>query len=132
MNYGIGRPTTFSDPYLFENLILVCLGLDFQLTEKFSMTFDWWYLRAAQRGVGTLAGENILLSPDLGNELDLYFNYDLTKNIALSLFGGYFFPGRFYKEERDDGDGSLFSPFVRGDGEADGAFQIEASVTFSY
>lgn len=132
LNYGIGRPTTFSDPYLFENLILVCLGLDFQLTEKLSMTFDWWYLRAAQRGVGTLAGENILLSPDLGNELDLYFNYDLTKNVALSLFGGYFFPGRFYKEERDDMDGSLFSPFVRGDGEADGAFQIEASVTFSY
>lgn len=132
LNYGVSRPTTFADPYLFENLVLVCLGFDFQMTDKLSMTFDWWYLRAAERGVGTLGGVNKTLSTDLGNELDLYVNYDLTDNVALSLFCGYFFPGRYYKEERDDTEGSLFTPFARGDGEADGAFQIEASITFSY
>lgn len=132
LNYGVRRPTTFADPYLFENLVLVSLGLDFQLTQKLSMTCDWWYLRSAERGVGTLGGETKGLSCDLGNELDMYFNYDLSKHVALSLFCGYFFPGQYYKEERDDAAGSLFSPFVRGDGEADGAYQIEASVTFSY
>jgi len=132
LNYGISRPTTFSDPYLFENLILVCLGLDFQITEKLSMTFDWWYLRSAESGVGALGGATKTLATDLGNELDMYFNYELNKHVALSLFCGYFFPGEYYKEERDDTGGSLFSPFVRGDGEADGAYQIEVSVTFSY
>ncbi len=132
LNYGINRPTTFSDPYIFENLILVCLGLDFSLTEKLSGSLDWWYLRSVERGVGTLSGEARYLSPDIGNELDLYLNYQLTKSLSVSLFCGYFFPGEFYKEERDDTSGSLFTPFVRGDGEADGAYQIEFSVTLAY
>jgi hypothetical protein len=132
LNYGIARPTTFSDPYLFDNLILVCLGFDFQMTQKLSLTLDWWYLRAAERGIGTFAGETRTLSTDLGHELDLYVSYDLTPHVSLGLFGGYFFPGQFYKEERDDDAGSLFTPFLRGDGEADGAYQIEMSVTISY
>lgn len=131
LNYGIRRPGTFSDPYLFENLVLFCLGFDYQLSERFSMTFDWWYLRSKERGVGTFAGSNKALSPDLGNELDMSLNYELNNNISFCLSTGYFFPGRFYREDRDD-PGSLFTPFLRGDGEADAAYQVEISMTLSY
>lgn len=132
LNYGVARPNTFSDPYLFENLLLFCLGADYRITEKFSASLDWWYLRSMERGVGTLGGSAFLLSPDLGHEWDLGLNYQLSKNISLDLLAGYFLPGHFYKEERDDTSGSLFTPFLRGDGEADAAYQIELSLTFAY
>ncbi|MCX5696786.1 MAG: hypothetical protein NTU54_02235 [Candidatus Omnitrophica bacterium] len=112
LNYGINRPTTFGDPRLF--------------------VLDWWYLRAMERGVGTFEGSSKMLSPDLGNELDLSFNYELNKNITLGLLSGCFLPGRYYKEDRDDTEGSLFTPFVRGDGEADPAYQIELSCTLTF
>jgi len=56
----------------------------------------------------------------------------LNKNVKLGFLGGYFFPGRYYKERRDDTQGSLLSPFVRGDGDADNAYQVELvmEVTF--
>jgi hypothetical protein len=94
LNYGVGRPTTFSDPYLFENLILVCLGLDFQITEKLSMTFDWWYLRSAERGVGTWAGESKTLATDLGHEMDMYVNYELERACGAKPVLRLFFSGR--------------------------------------
>jgi len=77
-------------------------------------------------------GENKKLSPDLGNEFDLSVNYELNKNITLSLLSGYFLPGDYYYEERDDTGGSLFSPFVRGDGQANSAYQIELSLTVTF
>ena len=132
LNYGIARPTTFSDPYLFDNLVLFCLGTGYHLTEKLSVGADWWYLRSMERGVGTYAGDAFLLSPDLGHELDFNIAYQLSKDITLDLLAGYFLPGRFYRQERDDTAGSLFTPFVRGDGEADPAYQIELSLTFQY
>lgn len=132
LNYGINRPGTFEDPQLLDNLLLFNLGLDYKLTEKFSITFDWWYLMAKERGVGTFEDEVKELPRDLGHELDLSFNYELNKNISLSLLSGYFFPGKYYREERDDTEGSLFSPFVRGDGEANGAYQIELSLTLTF
>jgi len=132
LNYGIGRPTTFEDPYLLDNIILFDLGMDYQLTDRLSLSLDWWHLRAVERGVGTLGGVSRELSPDLGDEIDLFFNYEMNENITLSLFGGYFFPGRFYKEERDDTEGSLFTPFVRGDGEIDGAYQAELSLILEF
>ena len=132
LNYGINRPTTFGDPRLLENLILVNLGLDYSLTDKLLLTFNWWYLRASERGIGTFLGENKKLSPDLGNEFDLSVNYELNKNITLSLLSGYFLPGDYYYEERDDTGGSLFSPFVRGDGQANSAYQIELSLTVTF
>jgi len=130
LNYGIKRPTTFGDPRLLENLILLNLGADYKLTEKLTFTLDWFYLRSVERGVGKFEGVAKKLSPNLGNELDFSFNYELNKNISLDLYSGYFFPGQFYTEDRDAEDG-LFTPFVRGDGEADGAYQIELSVTLS-
>jgi hypothetical protein len=132
LNYGINRPTTFGDPRLFENMILFNLGFDYNLTDKLSLIFDWWYLRAMEKGVGVSGTVSKQLSPDLGDEVDLSLNYQLNKNVSLSILSGYFFPGRYYKEIRDDEDGSLFTPFVRGDGEADGAYQIEFSMTLSY
>jgi len=50
----------------------------------------------------------------------------------VSLLGGYFFPGRYYKELRDDTTGSLFSPFVRGDGSPDCAYQLELSMELKF
>jgi hypothetical protein len=51
--------------------------------------------------------------------------------MMISLLGGYFIPGKYYKEKRDDTP-SLFSPYVRGDGNTDSAYQIELSVEFNF
>lgn len=131
LNYGINRPTTFGDPMLLENLMLFNLGTDYKMTDKLTFTLDWWYLRSVERGVGKFEDTAKKLSPCLGHELDLSFNYEINKNVSLSLLSGYFFPGKYYREERDDTEGSLFTPFVRGDGNANGAYQIELSLTIS-
>jgi outer membrane protein W len=112
--------------------MLFSLGFDYNFTKKFSVSFDWWYLRSAQRGVGMLAGAAKQLSRDLGNEIDTTFSYFFNDYVSVSLLSAVFFPGKYYEEERDDTDGSLFSPFVRGDGEANNAYQIEASLTLSF
>lgn len=131
LNYGIPRPGTFGDPYLPENLILSGLGFDCNLSEKMSLTFDWWYMRAAEKGIGTYGGSAKELSTDLGNEIDVSLSYSLNEHVCISLANGYFFPGEYYKEERDD-PGTLFTPIVRGDGKADGAYQIELSVEVQF
>jgi len=87
---------------------------------------------AAEEGVGVYNGSARKLSCDLGNEIDASCAYVFNDSVSLSLSGGYFFPGRFYKEERSDDTGSLFTPFIRGDGKADGAYQIELSLSLSY
>lgn len=132
INYGVSRPGTFNDARLFENLILFNSGLDYKFTDKLSCTFDWWYLRAKERGAGTFEGFNKKLPADLGHEVDISFNYEFNDNASLSLLSGYFFPGNFYRQNRDDTTGSLFTPFVRGDGLADGAYQIELSLTLDF
>ncbi|MDD5194572.1 MAG: hypothetical protein PHQ96_02715 [Candidatus Omnitrophica bacterium] len=133
LNYGINRPTTFGDPGLLENLILFNFGTDYKMTDKLSFSFDWWYLKAMEKGIGLLGDAAKELPRDLGNELNLSANYEINENVTVSLLGGYFFPGKYYKETRDDTEGgSLFNPCVRGDGKANGAYQIELSVTFAY
>ncbi|MBI4981971.1 MAG: alginate export family protein [Candidatus Omnitrophica bacterium] len=132
LNYGVSRPTTFNDPVLLDNIMLFSLGFDYNFTKKFCMSLDWWYLRSPQRGVGMLAGAAKQLSRDLGNEIDTTFSYFFNDHVSVSLLSAVFFPGKYYEEERDDTDGSLFSPFVRGDGEANNAYQIEASLTLSF
>jgi len=132
LNYGIPRPGTFysSD---FDNLIMPSLGFDLNITEKLCLGLYGYYLRSFAKGVGTWNGEAKYLSRDLGSELDAFIDYKLNKNATISFTGGYFFPGRYYKEERDDDtDGSLFSPFVRGDGKADAAYQVELSLELSF
>lgn len=133
LNYGVPRPGAgafYSSD--FENLIMPSLGFDFNITEKLCLGVYAYYLRSFARGVGTWDGETKYLSQDLGSEIDTLIDYKLNKNATVSFTGGYFFPGRYYREQRDDAGGSLLSPFVRGDGEADAAYQIELSLELSF
>ncbi len=132
LNYGINRPGTFGDPICLDNIILANLGFDYQFNDKLSCCLDWWYLRSKERGVGKFDSVAKKLSPDLGNEIDVSFNYVLNENLSLDLLSGCFFPGNYYREEREDEEGSLFTPFVRGDGEVNLAYQIELSLTLSF
>jgi len=132
INYGIRRPGTFVDPIIIENLILVNAGFDCALTKKAFVTFDWWYLSSAENGIGVYNGVPKVISSDLGHEFDVYYSYDITDNITFTTYAGIFCPGAAYREERTDEGGSLFTPFVRGDGKADMAYQAEISLTVSY
>jgi len=134
LNYGVGinRPSTLADVAIVENLIMPSIGFDYNFTDKFRVTLDWWYLLANEKGVGMFEGQAKELSRNLGQEIDLSFYYDINKNVNISLCTGYFFPGKYFKEEREDTEGSLFTPFVRGDGKADHAYQIELSVEFQF
>jgi hypothetical protein len=124
LNYGVPRPKTFFSGD-FENLIMPSIGFDYNFTDKLCVSLYGYYLRAFNRPVGTFGDEGKYLSRDLGYEADLYIDYKISKHMTVGFLGGCFFPGRFYKESRDDVDGSLFSPFVRGDGRANNAYQIE-------
>lgn len=132
LNYGINRPTTFDDPGLLENIILFNLGFGYELTDKLSFTFDWWKLKSQEKGIGTFDGVTKRLSSDLGNEIDGSLCYAVNNNIEVNITGGYFFPGEYYGEMRDDTEGSLFTPFVRGDGNPEGAYQAELSLTLTF
>jgi hypothetical protein len=131
LNYGVPRPKTFSAGD-FDNLIMPCIGFDFQATKKLSLCLYEYYLSAFQRGAGTFEGEAKYLSRDLGFETDLFIDYKINQNILISLLGGYFLPGKFYKEKRGDTEGSLLTPFVRGDGNADPAYQVELALEFQF
>lgn len=134
LSYGLGvnRPSTLADDGVTENMIMPSAGFDYNFTDKFSVTVDWWYLKANEKGVGTLGGFAKELSRNLGQEVDLSFYYDINKNINISLCAGYFAPGKYFKEERDDTAGSIFTPFVRGDGNANAAYQVELSAEFNF
>lgn len=131
INYGIPRPKTFYSGD-FENLIMPSLGVDFHAAKKLEIGLYWYYLRSFCRGAGTFNGEARRLSADLGHEMDVFIDYQAAKNVLVSILGGYFWPGRFFKEERDDAEGSLLTPFVRGDGAADAAYQIELAVEVKF
>jgi len=131
LNYGILRPTIFSASD-FDNLVMYCLGFDLELTEKLSLGFYGYLLRSFAKGAGMYNDQAKYLSKDLGKEADLFIDYRLNKNILISFLGGCFFPGRYHKEKRSDIEGSLFSPFLRGDGDADPAYQLELAVEFNF
>jgi len=124
LNYGLPRPKTFAAGD-FENLLLPCLSFDWDMRENLCAGFYFYYLRAFQKGVGTFQGEPKYLSRQLGWEADMFVDYKISPNLMVSLLAGYFWPGEFYKENRDDTEGSLLTPYVRGDGRADNAYQVE-------
>lgn len=126
-NYGIARPGIFGDPYQLSDLILPNLGMDVQITEKLTVSIDYWYLRSFEHAHGTWNDRVITLSSDLGHELDFYSSYELTDNISFNLLMGIFFPGKYYREKRDDGNILGLAPSPRYDGDADAAYQIELS-----
>ena len=131
LNYGVARPGTFS-PGDFEDLIMPSIGLDYNVTDKLCVSLYGYYLRAFNRPVGTLDGEGKYLSRDLGMEADLFIDYKATEHIMVGFLGGCFIPGKYYKEKRDDVDGSLFSPYLRGDGNANNAYQLEFYVELKF
>ncbi|MBU1870217.1 MAG: alginate export family protein, partial [Candidatus Omnitrophica bacterium] len=124
ISYGVGlnRPSTLADDALIENVIMPSAGFVYNFSDDFSLTFSWWFILANERGVGTLGGAAKELSRNLGQEVDLSFSYALNKNINITLDTGCFFPGKYFLEERDDTSGSLFTPYVRGDGNANNAY----------
>ena len=131
INYGVPRPGTFAAGD-FENLIMPSVGFAYNFTEKLCVSLYGFYLSAFNRPVGTLDGQGKYLSRDLGYEADFYIDYKANKNLSFGFLGGYFVPGKFYKERRDDEDGSLFSPYLRGDGSANNAYQLEFYVELTF
>jgi hypothetical protein len=127
LNYGIPRPKTFYDTD-FDNLLMPCIGFDIDVTKPLRVGVYEYYIRSFQKGVGTFEGEARHLSAELGYETDIFVDYQINEHLLVSASGGYFAPGRFYKERRDDDSGSLLTPFVRGDGSVDPAYQIELSL----
>lgn len=131
LNYGVPRPRTFAIAD-FDNIIITSPNLNLEVAKNLSIGLYGYYLRSFEKGVGTLNGEAKRLSYELGYEADLSIDYELNKNVLISFLGGYFIPGKYHKELRDDTAGSLFSPFARGDGNANSAYQIELSVEFNF
>lgn len=130
-NYGVFRPGTFNDPYQFENLITPNVGLDIMPHPKLTLTIDWWYFSAFEKGVGSWNGESRKLSRDLGNEFDFGAILEMTKYLDISLGLGYFIPGDYYRAERDD-VGTTFSPLVNTDGVANRAVYFESHITLKF
>lgn len=131
LNYGVPRPGTFASSD-FDNLLIPSLGVSWELIKETPLGLDLYYIRSFTKPVGTLDGQGKYLSPELGYEMDLSLDYKFNKNTLISFLAGYFLPGRYYKEKRDDTSSSLFSPFVRGDGNASAAYQVELSVEFNF
>jgi hypothetical protein len=138
LNFGILRPNIFYDPVQMTNLVTPNAGVDIKVTEKLSISFDYWYLSAEQAPVGAdydpVAGVYYprTLSKYLGNELDLYAEYCVNEYITFSLLGGLFLPGDYYREQRGDEDLLCIAAAPRFDGGANDAWVIEAAVTYCF
>jgi hypothetical protein len=134
VNFGVARPGTFSDPFLFENIIAATLGFDYTPYDKIYLGMDYWHLRSKEAGYGLGANGNPQrFSKDLGHEIDLFASYQVTPSMKISLLTGYFFPGDYYKEVRTDTSATnVFAPTPRRDGNASPAFQVELGFDFTY
>jgi hypothetical protein len=131
LQYGITRPNSFYASDL-DNLIMPCLGAAFDINDKLNISAYAYYLFSFERGVGVTDGQGRYLSRDLGFEPDIYLDYKLNDHMTFGILFGYFLPGKYYKERRDDTDGSIFSPCVRGDGNANSAYQLELSMEIKF
>ena len=131
LNYGVPRPGTFYSGD-FEDLVMPSIGFDYNFTDKLCVSLYGYYLRSFDRPIGMEGGAGKYLSQDLGMEADLFIDYKATKNITVGFLGGYFIPGQYYKEKRDDTDGSPFSPYLRGDGQVNNAYQLEFYVELKF
>lgn len=132
LNYGIARPSVFGDAYQLNDLIMPNMGIDVKVTEKWSISFDYWYLRTFERALSIRDERVTTLSSELGLELDFYKSYDLTKNMSFNLLTGIFIPGKYYREKREDSDVLGLAPSSRYDGDADPAYQIELATEIKY
>lgn len=138
LNQGTLRPGAFRDPYQMNNLITPNAGIDLNPMDKLTLKFDYWYLRSAEPGIGAdydpaaAAYSPYTLPTYLGNELDAYAEYSVTKNIVLSFLAGLFLPGDYYRKGRGDDDLLGVSSAPRFDGNASNAWMLEAAVTCSF
>ncbi len=132
LNYGVARPSAFGDSYQLNDLVMPNMGVDVQITEKWSVTLDYWYMRSFEHAIGIQNDHAVTLSSDLGHELDFYTTYDLTEHISFNLLTGVFLPGKYYREKRDDGDVLGVAPSPRYDGDADPAYQIELATEITF
>ena len=131
LNYGLARPCTFAASD-FDNLIMPSVGLKIACTEKLTLDIDGYYLISFERGVCLLNSQPRYLSGELGYEADISLDFQASEHLLISFLGGCFLPGKFYREERDDTAGSILSPYVRGDGKADPAYQIELACELKF
>lgn len=134
VNFGVQRPGTFGDPFLFENIAANTIGFDYTPVKKVYIGVDLWNLRTMENGFG-IDNRGVFkeLSSDLGNEIDLFVSYQLKENIKLSLLTGYFMPGAYYGETRRDTPAtSTLSPTPRRDGSKDGAYQLELGIDITF
>lgn len=134
VNFGVSRPGTFGDPFVFENLLATTFGFDYTPVEKVYIGIDFWLLRAKESAYGLdVNGRVKEFSKDLGQEVDLFVSYQLTKNVKLSILGGYFMPGDYYTEVRTDTAATnIFAPTPRRDGKADEAYQLELGMDITF
>ncbi|MBI3583064.1 MAG: hypothetical protein HY096_03820 [Nitrospinae bacterium] len=136
MNYGIRRPGAFNDPHVWENISAYNIGLNITPSETSFIMIDYWSLKAMNAGIGLDANNNIrYLSKDLGNEIDVYATYSITKGVTFGVHGGYFMPGEYYKTVRSDPAsnwGAAMSQTVRADGSSDSASQMEFFVAYKF
>ena len=70
LNFGIARLSIFGDAYQLNDLILPDVGVDIKVTDKWSVSFDYWYLRSFEHAIGIQNSRAVTLSSDLGHELD--------------------------------------------------------------
>jgi hypothetical protein len=109
------------------------MGFNYDVTEKLSFSPRFYYCMSFTGGVATLNGKGERLSRELGKEIDVIVDYKISKNTLFNITAGAFLPGRYYKAERDDPDGSLFSPNLRADNKKpNSAYQIEISLEFIF
>ncbi|MDD5255145.1 MAG: hypothetical protein PHR11_03725, partial [Candidatus Omnitrophica bacterium] len=107
-------------------------GIGYKPTERLDISVFVFYLNAFERPVGTWDGEGKYLSRELGYEADLYIDYVLNPHATIEFLAGYFIPGKFYRTERDDTGGSVLSPYIRGDGKVDHAYQVELCMALRF
>lgn len=134
VNFGVARPGTYGDPFLFENIIAYTIGFDYTPIDKVYVGIDYWWLRSKEAGYGLdQTGALREFPKDLGQEVDFFLSYNFTQDIKFSILGGYFLPGKYYEQERSDSSlSNKFTSTARRDGEADGAYQLELGLDITF
>jgi len=112
---------TSTDQYIrrdIQNLALLTMGYDAQLTEKFNLNtnvgFGWLpastgpVLNAAQTGLAAAGNGNG--SDFLGTEINMEAGYQLYKNLKVMALGGYMILGGAYKDSITKTNGAVGTP----------------------
>lgn len=137
-NFGIDRPGIFNDPFVIENILFFNGGVEFFPIDKTYISLDYWNMHADEPGFGlNSAGRAEKLPSELGHEIDFFASYAVTRRLSINLQMGYFFPGKYYREERGDtfARGNLgFSPVLprNGQGDPDDAFLMAVGLEYSF